>query len=92
MVTKMPCIATTSGPACASIMKTEVRTLNMRLDILTMTLTELARSLPVEEAARAAKAIGERVAGRVAGTKISTRTDTTVAADLAPILAALRRH
>lgn len=73
-------------------MRTDLQTLNLRLDILSLTLVELARSIPAAQAAQAAEAIAQRVTDRMADVAVSARTDQRVAADLAPILAALRHH
>ena len=73
-------------------MRTDLHTLNLRLDILNLTLVELARSVPAAEAAKVAEAISRRVTDRIAGPAISAHADQRVAADLAPILAALRHH
>jgi len=73
-------------------MKIDNATLNLRLDLLRMMMTELARALPTSEAARAADAIGRCVADRMADSPISQDADESIAADLAPILAALRHR
>ena len=76
----------------APTIKTDLGTIALRLDILSLALAEMAGALPAQEAARAADAICRRVTGRIASTPMSESADVSVAADLGPILAALRRH
>lgn len=73
-------------------MKADHQTVALRLDIFSLVLAELARALPAQEAARATEAITQGVANRIADHPICESADATVAADLASILAALRRH
>jgi hypothetical protein len=66
--------------------------INRRLDFVNMVLEELAMALPPEEAARAVRAIGHRVVQHLASGPVSETADEAIAADLAPILSALKRH
>jgi hypothetical protein len=70
----------------------DLHALNARLDILGMSLVELARSIPAEEAWRAAESIRMRVYGRIQQAPLCDGADVAGAADLAQILAALVRH
>jgi hypothetical protein len=65
--------------------------LTVRIDALTMALTEIARTLSLQQSARAANAIGARVAQLVANGELSDRADAALAADLAPLMSALHR-
>ncbi len=70
----------------------DLQAVNARLDILGMTLVELARSMSTDEARRAADGIRERINGRIQQAPLRGGADVAAAADLAPILAALVRH
>jgi len=85
-------MASSHNATVRNAMKIDNATLNLRLDLLRMMMTELARALPTSEAARAADAIGRCVADRMADSPISQDADESIAADLAPILAALRNR
>lgn len=63
--------------------------LTVRVNALSVALTEVARTLSAEQSARAATAIGERIAQLVAGAALSDRADAALAADLAPLMRAL---
>ncbi len=69
----------------------QLETINMRLDFLSMVVSVLARSLPPLEAARAVQAIGERVIEQLRRDPAEA-AEEAVAADLAPILAALQQR
>lgn len=69
-----------------------IEVISRRLDFLSMVLAELAMALPPREAARAARAIGQRVVQHLESGPVSEAADEAIAADLAPILSALRRH
>ena len=73
-------------------MKSDQETVALRLDIFSLALSELARALPVQEAARATDAIARGVANRIANQLLCDSTDAAVTADLVSILAALQRH
>lgn len=66
--------------------------INLRLDFLSMVLAVLARSLPPREAAHAVHAIGERLIEQLGRQRVSESAEEAVAADLAPILAALQQR
>ena len=70
----------------------DLQAVNARLDILGMTLVELARSMSTDEARLAAEGIRERINGRIQQAPLRGGADAAAAADLAPILAALVRH
>ena len=70
----------------------DLHALNAWLDMLGVSLVELARSIPAEEAWRTAEAIRMRVYGRMQQAPLCEGADVAVAADLAPTLAALVRH
>lgn len=70
----------------------DVQAINLRLDVLRMTLVELARSLPPDEAARAATMLHRGVNARTSSQRIHEDADAAVAGDLGPILSALQRH
>lgn len=67
-------------------------TINLRLDFVSMVLAVLARSLPPQEAAHAVNVIGERVIEQLGRSPVSESADEAVAADLAPIIAALQQR
>lgn len=67
-------------------------TINLRLDFVSMVLAVLARSLPPQEAAHAVNVIGERVIEQLGRSPVSKSADEAVAADLAPIIAALQQR
>lgn len=69
-----------------------LQTVNLRLDVMSMALAELARALPPSQAARVAEAIVQQAMGRLAEASISEIADESIAADLAPLLSALRRR
>jgi len=52
----------------------------------------LARSLPPREAAHAVQVIGERVVEQLGRDPVSESAEEAVAADLAPIIAALQQR
>jgi len=64
--------------------------LTVRMDALIIALTEIARTLSPQQSARAANAIGERIEQIVANGELSDRADAALAADLAPLMGALR--
>lgn len=66
--------------------------INMRLDFMSMVLAVLARSLPPREAAHAVQVIGERVVEQLSRDPVSESAEEAVAADLAPIIAALQQR
>lgn len=66
--------------------------INMRLDFMSMVLAVLARSLPPREAAHAVQVIGERVVEQLGRQPVSESAEEAVAADLAPIIAALQQR
>ncbi len=74
------------------MMKTDLQTIALRLDVLIMILADLAKALPAQEAARAADDITRGVTSRIAGQPIRESADVTIAADLARILNALRQR
>ena len=73
-------------------MKTDLQTVVWRRDLLSVAFAELARALPPAEAARAAEAITHSAACLVANQPLRDSVDAHVAAELASILGALRRH
>jgi len=73
-------------------MKTDLQTVVWRMDLLTVVLAELARSLPAAEAARAAEAIARGVDCLLADRPLHDSVDEAVAVDLASVLGALRRQ
>lgn len=80
-------------PVPESLMKAkQVEVINMRLDFISMVLAVLAGSLPPREAARAAHVIGERVIEQLERLPVSRSAEEAVAADLAPIIAALQQR
>lgn len=66
--------------------------INMRLDFMSMVLAVLARSLPPREAAHAVQVIGELVVEQLGRHPVSESAEEAVAADLAPIIAALQQR
>jgi len=70
----------------------QVEVINMRLDFINMVLTVLARSLPPREAAHALQLIGERVVEQLGHDPAPESAEEAVAADLAPIIAALQQR
>ena len=70
----------------------QLEVINMRLDFACMALAVLARSLPPREAAHALRVIGERVVEQLGREPASENADEAVAADLAPIIAALQQR
>ena len=70
----------------------QLETINLRLDFVSMVLAVLARSLPPQEAAHAVNVIGERVIEQLGRSPVSESADEAVAADLAPIIAALQQR
>ena len=75
----------------SDIMKTDLQMVGKRRDLLRMMLTETAQSLPPQEAAGVAQAIGQSVTGRLASSPISDLENGYIAADHTPVLAAFRR-
>lgn len=74
-------------------MKTEqLEVINMRLDFISMVLAVLARSLPPLEAAHALQLIRERVVEQLGRAPAPESAEEAVAADLAPIIAALQQR
>ena len=73
-------------------MEADLQAVTWRLDLLSLAVAELARALPAQEATRAADAITHGMANRIADHPICEGADATLAADLAFILAALRRR
>ncbi|WP_298826336.1 hypothetical protein [uncultured Piscinibacter sp.] len=70
----------------------DAEVINLRLDVLRMTLVELARSLPPDEAVRAATMLLRGVHARTASQRIHEDADAALAGDIGPILSALQRH
>jgi len=64
--------------------------LTVRLDMMSIALTDLARDLPQDPANSAANEIRDAVSHSLAGRCIQGQIDAAVAGDLGPILAALR--
>ena len=80
-------------PVTEATMKAQqVEVINMRLDFMSMVLAVLARSLPPREAAHAVHVIGERVVEQLGCDPVSESAEEAVAADLAPIIAALQQR
>ena len=75
----------------ATMKAKQLEVINLRLDFMSMVLAVLARSLPPLEAARAVQVIGERVVEQL-GRNPAEAAEAAVAADLAPILAALQQR
>ena len=73
------------------MMTEQLETIKLRLDFLSMVLSVLARSLSPLEAARAVQVIAERVVEQL-GRNPAEAAEEAVAADLAPILAALQQR
>jgi hypothetical protein len=65
------------------------QTVNLRLDVMSMALAELTRTLRPTQAARVAEALVKQAMGRLVGASMSEITDESIAADLAPLLSAL---
>ena len=70
----------------------QLEVIHMRLDFMSMVLAVLARSLSPREAAPAVKVIGERVIEQLGRDVVSESAEEAVAADLAPIIAALQQR
>ena len=70
----------------------QMEVMNTRLDFISMVLAVLARSLPPREAAHAVQVIGERVVEQLGRGPAPEGAEEAVAADLAPIIAALQRR
>ena len=80
-------------PVTETIMSAEqLDVINLRLDFQSMVLAALARSLPPREAAHAVQVIGERVVEQLGRDPVSESAEEAVAADLAPIIAALQQR
>ena len=80
-------------PAAEAVMTEEqLEVIHMRLDFMSMVLAVLARSLSPREAAHAVKVIGERVIEQLGRDVASESAEEAVAADLAPIIAALQQR
>lgn len=69
-----------------------LQAVNLRLDVMSMALAELARAVPPSQAARVAEAIVKQAMDRLAGASMSEIADESIAADLAPLLSALQRR
>lgn len=69
-----------------------IEDIRLRLDFMVMVLTVLARSLPPREAAHAVKEFGEGVVEQLGRPAVSEAAESAVAADLAPIIAALQQR
>ncbi len=76
----------------APLKSKQMEVINMRLDFMSMVLAVLARSLPPREAAHAVQVIGERVVEQLGRDPVSESAEEAVAADLAPIIAALQQR
>ena len=74
------------------LFNTANRWLNLRLDVMSMALAELARALPPAQAARVAEANVKQALGRLAGASISEIADESIATDLAPLLSPLHKR
>jgi hypothetical protein len=70
----------------------QIEVINLRLEFMGMVIAVLAKSLPPLQAAHAVRAIGERVVEQLGRAPVSRSAEEAVAADLAPILAALRER
>ena len=70
----------------------QLEVINMRLDFMSMVLAVLARALPPREAVHAVQRIGERVVEQLGREPAAESAEEAVAADLAPILAALQQR
>lgn len=68
-----------------------LQAVNLRLDVMSMALTELARAVPPSQAGRVSDAIVKQAMGLLAGASMSETADESIAADLAPLLSALHR-
>ena len=81
------------GPVAEEAMEaSQLEVIHMRLDFMSMVLAVLARSLPPREAAHAVQVIGERVIEQLGRDPVSESAEEAVAADLAPIIAALQQR
>lgn len=70
----------------------QLEVINMRLDFMSMVLAILARTLPPREAAHAVQLIGERAVEQLGREPACESAEEAVAADLAPIIAALQQR
>lgn len=70
----------------------QLEVIHMRLDFMSMVLAVLAKSLSPREAAHAVQVIGERVIEQLGRDPVSESAEEAVAADLAPIIAALQQR
>lgn len=70
----------------------QLEVINMRLDFMSMVLAVLARSLSPREAAHAVQVVGDRVIAQLGRDPVSESAEEAVAADLAPIIAALQQR
>ena len=68
-----------------------IEVLTLRLDVLSVTLAELAKALPPVEAARAGRAIREQMVHLICDRPMSGDAAESIATDLAPLLSALQR-
>ena len=91
--TRNHCIHAGNVPVTEAHLKAkQLEVINMRLDFMAMVLTVLARSLPPREAAHALQMIGERVLEQLGHDPAPESAEEAVAADLAPIIAALQQR
>ena len=80
-------------PVTEALLKAkQLEVINMRLDFMAIVLTVLARSLPPREAAHALQVTGERVLEQLGHAPAPESAEQAVAADLAPIIAALQQR
>jgi hypothetical protein len=70
----------------------QLEVLKLRLDFMSMVLAVLSRSLPPREAAHALQVISGRVVEQLGRERASACAEAAVAADLAPVLAALQQR
>ena len=70
----------------------QLEVIHMRLDFMSMALAVLARSLSPREASHAVQVIGERVIEQLGRDPVSESVEEAVAADFAPITAALQQR
>lgn len=69
--------------------KAQMDALQVRLDVLSLALAEIARALPPDRAASVRKAIRNRVTQRLDGVALSDTADAVVAGDLGGLIGAL---
>lgn len=70
----------------------QIEVIKTRLDFMSMVMAVLARSLPPREAAHAVQVISALVVEQLGQEPASENAEEAVAADLAPILAALQQR